>query len=226
MIMTKTTIQLKKIKALIKGCNTFKDLTDDQFQVLKLIKCFFDDKQVIQNSSKTWASIDKDFSISQNPNKVSEKANNRIPFYSSTHFHHQKKINIDSKKRKLAKPNHLIDLENSASILDKINEAVLREKDHQIESPHKKSKMGKNYRLDEVNNQPMTSQQAIKQSNESKQLNSLRNQKLFFNTINPLIKGSSLKCQSFKNQIRLYYNNTINYRRELNQSTKYNNKHH
>ena len=33
--MTKTTIQSKKIKALIKGCNTFEDLTDDQFQVLK-----------------------------------------------------------------------------------------------------------------------------------------------------------------------------------------------
>jgi|APCry1669190288_1035285.scaffolds.fasta_scaffold40772_3 hypothetical protein len=32
MIMTKTTIQLKKIKALIKGCNTFKDLTDDQYK--------------------------------------------------------------------------------------------------------------------------------------------------------------------------------------------------
>ena len=34
-IMTKTTIQSKKIKALIKGCNTFEDLTDDQFQALK-----------------------------------------------------------------------------------------------------------------------------------------------------------------------------------------------
>ena len=122
---------------------------------------------------------------------------------------------MDSKKRKLATLDHLIDLENSASILDKINEAVLREKDHHIGSLHKKSKMGNNYRLDEVNNQPMTSQQAIKQANKSKQLNSLRNQKLFFNTINPLIKGSSLKCQSFKTQIRLCYNNTINNSREF-----------
>jgi hypothetical protein len=174
-----------------------------------------DDKQVVQNTLNMWTSIDKDFSIRQNSNNVSEKANKSIQFYYSTHYHHQKKINLDSKKRKLAKLDHLIDLEKSASILDKINEAVLREKDHQMESPHKKRKMGNNYRLDELNNQPMTSYQANKQSNESKQLNSLRNQKLFFNTINPLIKGSSLKCQSFKNQISLYYNNIINYRRDF-----------
>ena len=94
-------------------------------------------------------------------------------------------------------------------------EAVLKEKDPQIEIPPKKSKIDNNYSFDEVNNQPMTSHQANKQSNESKQLNSLRNQKLFFNTINPLIKGSNFKCQSFKNQIRIYYNNPIKYERQI-----------
>ena len=38
MIMTKTSIDSRKIKALITGSKAFEDLTDDQFHVLKLIK--------------------------------------------------------------------------------------------------------------------------------------------------------------------------------------------
>jgi hypothetical protein len=62
MIKNKMSIDSKKIKALVMGRKLFEDLTDDQFQVLNLIKGFFD----VQNTLNTWASGDKECQKSEN----------------------------------------------------------------------------------------------------------------------------------------------------------------
>jgi hypothetical protein len=177
-IMTKTIIERKKIKALIKDSNSFEDLTDDHFEVLKLIKGFFDDNHVIQNSINTWAGVAKECPISRNQSNVLENVNKSLEFFCSTHYHHQKPINLESKKRKMGKPlQPHFNLENCASILDKVNEEVYRVKDQQKVNPVKIRKTDNNNGLDECN-QPTTSYQANKQFNKLLQKISFCNQKL------------------------------------------------
>ena len=60
-MIVKMSIDSKKIIALVKGRKLVEDLSDEQFQVLNLIKCFFKDKHFFQSTLNMWESrqIDK-----------------------------------------------------------------------------------------------------------------------------------------------------------------------
>ena len=70
MIKRRMSINCKKITALVKGSKLFDDLSDEQFQVLNLIKGFFVDKNFVQNTLNMWAGGQRVCPISKNGLKV------------------------------------------------------------------------------------------------------------------------------------------------------------
>jgi hypothetical protein len=162
MIMEKKSIDSRKIKSLVKSSKLFEDLGDDQFQVLKLIEDYFADK----NTLNTLASGDKKCQKTEKQINDLQTEKKKLEFHYSTYYHHQKPNNVNSQKRKNTKAHQpQCSSKNYTDILQKVNEALNKNKDNLNENPSKKSKL--NIAGD---NQTKTTKQANIDSNQTKQI--------------------------------------------------------